>query len=267
MTTCSRGVSYDTRLPHRLLDVYQPRAVPGSPARPGVVVVHGGGFFKGGRADGIAVQTAEELALAGFVAFSVDYRLAQDANDTKPAFPGNIHDCKTAVRWIRAHAADYNVDPARIGAIGGSAGGWLALCLGLTAGDEYFDPPGEGSAAVQAVVSMYAPTDGEWAAHHYGYADTEDMPWARKHSPVNWVTPGAAATLILHGTADTIVLPENARLLDQAFRRAGARHELVWVEGAGHTFPIHDGHHDLRPQVLAFFRSALGYPPAPQDGG
>lgn len=262
-----RGVSYDPRAEHCLLDVYRMPQAPGDTPRPAVMVIHGGGFSAGGRGDAVPVQTAEALALGGFVAFSVDYRLAKDGNVTKQAFPGNIHDCKTAVRWIRANAATYGVDPNRIGASGGSAGGWLALCLGMTSGDAYFDPPGSGNTAVQAVVNLYAPTDGEWQANHFGYADQEDMPWARKHSPVNWVTADAPPVLTLHGTADTTVLPENARRLDAAFQRVGARHELVWVEGAGHTFALKDAQHDLRSRVIEFFLHTLSsyQPPHVRD--
>lgn len=247
------NISYDKSKPHCLLDIYLPDKQDNP--TPAVVVIHGGGFHMGSKNGGREVQICETLADAGFAAFSIDYKLAEDSNHTHDVFPENIHDCKTAVRWIRANAGKYGLDPERIGAIGGSAGGWLALCLGLTEGYDYFDPPGEGDTGVNAVVNLYGPTDNEWRAKKHGYE--VDLHWARKHSPVNWVTTNSPPLLTLHGTDDKIVLPMNAELLKRACKRVGSPHELIWVEGAPHTFPIQNGHHDFRQRIIDFFSLSL----------
>ena len=108
-----------------LLDVY--RSLPRGEPRPAVVLIHGGGMWTGSRAH--MEHPAQQLARAGYVAFSVDYRLV-DAAAGRHRWPAQLDDVQRAVRWVRAHAADYGVDPMRVGAYGWSAGGQLAALLG-----------------------------------------------------------------------------------------------------------------------------------------
>ncbi|MCE9564575.1 MAG: alpha/beta hydrolase [Planctomycetes bacterium] len=135
------------------LDLTMPKE--GDGPFPAVVVIHGGGWSAGDRGQGAFI--AELQAQAGYVAATIDYRLA-------PAhrFPAQIEDCKASVRWLRANAKKYKIDPERIGAIGFSAGGHLACLLGTTTKDDGFDGDGgsaEQSSAVRAVVSVAGPTD------------------------------------------------------------------------------------------------------------
>jgi pectinesterase len=122
---------------------------------PGIVLIHGGGWIGGKR--GAFETTARDLAGAGYVVANIDYRLATEAR-----FPGAVLDCKAAVRWMRANAESLGVDPERIAAIGGSAGGHLAAMVATTSDDPYFkdeaNHPGE-SDAVHALVVMGAGVD------------------------------------------------------------------------------------------------------------
>ena len=120
-----RGVVYGTVEDEPLLlDVFRP---PAAAARPAVVLVHGGGMSTGFRAD--MADPARQLARAGYIAFAVDYRLV-DAASGRHRWPAQLDDVQQAVRWVRANAARYGVDPGRVGAYGWSAGGQLAALLG-----------------------------------------------------------------------------------------------------------------------------------------
>ena len=177
---------------------------------PAIVCVHGGGFRAGSR-DGYRELTWR-LAQRGYVAATVDYRLSP-----KYRFPAHVHDVKAAVRFLRTHAAKYKLDPSRVGATGGSAGGTLVLFLGLTAGVRELEGEGphlDQSSAVQTVVNYYGATD---FTKSYGKSvDAADvlplflggnLEQARdehvRASPLTWVTSKAASTL-------TITAPKTA---------------------------------------------------------
>lgn len=136
--------------PHDLkLDLYLPAAA-GPALRPAIVFVHGGGWRAGVRAN--FAPMAIRMAERGYAAATIDYRLASDAR-----YPAAIHDVKAAVRWVRAHAADYGIDPARIAVAGASAGGQIAALTGVTNTEPRFDPDaraGDVSSAVQAIVNI-----------------------------------------------------------------------------------------------------------------
>lgn len=135
------------------MDVYRPKHVWGQ--LPAVVCIHGGGWAKGNRKS--HERVAQALAARGYVAATISYRLSGEA-----PFPAAIHDCKAAVRFLRAHASDYGIDPERIGAIGLSAGGHLTALLATSAGVETLEGDGGNqafSSAIQAAVPMGAQTD------------------------------------------------------------------------------------------------------------
>lgn len=127
-----------------LLDVYQP-ATPGT-GRPAVLLIHGGGWQVGDKSS--AQPEGVALARAGFVAFAPDYRL-----DAPDPWPAELRDVQTALRWVQDNAATYGVDPERIGAFGGSAGGNLAMLLGTNG------PGAPGRPPIRAVVSWSGPSD------------------------------------------------------------------------------------------------------------
>ncbi len=212
---------------------------------PTVVCIHGGGF-RAGKREGY-LPLAYELARRGYVAATVSYRLSPMAQ-----FPAAVEDVKAAVRFLRANAARFRVDPARIGATGGSAGGHLALMLGLTAGVAEFEGSGphlDQSSAVQAVVNFYGPTDFTKSYEPGKSVDAADvLPLflggdlehnRAEHvraSPLNWVTPRAAPTLTVQGTKDRYVGYEHAVWLTDRLKAAGVHAELETLEGADHGF-------------------------------
>ncbi|HEX5176945.1 MAG TPA: alpha/beta hydrolase, partial [Chthoniobacteraceae bacterium] len=162
-------------------------------------------------------------------------------------FPAAVHDCKAAVRWLRANAAKYKLDPARIGAMGGSAGGHLALFLGVTAGIKEFEGEGnaEQSSAVNCVVSFAGPSDftqsyGKSVDAHevlplfFGGNLEQKRGEHIRGSPLYWVTPNAAPTLCVHGTQDNYVAHEQAVWMVDRLKASGVEAELLSVPGAGH---------------------------------
>lgn len=246
---------------HLQLNLARPKT--GDGPFPAIVCIHGGGFRAGKREsyDGLIVRLAEQ----GYVAITVTYRLAP-----KYQFPAAVHDTKAAVRWVRANAAKYKIDPSRIGTTGGSAGGHLAQFLGVTAGVKEFEGDGGNpaeSSAVACVVNVYGPSD---FTKSYGKSvdAAEVLPLflggnlekARKlhlkASPLYWVTPVAAPTLCIHGTLDKYVAHEQAVWLIDKMNAAGAEAELLTLEGAGHGFKGKDAE-TADKALMAYFNKKL----------
>ena len=246
---------------HLQLNLARPKT--GDGPFPAIVCIHGGGFRAGKREsyDGLIVRLAEQ----GFVAITITYRLAP-----KYQFPAAVHDTKAAVRWVRANAAKYKIDPSRIGTTGGSAGGHLAQFLGVTAGVKEFEGDGGNpaeSSAVACVVNVYGPSD---FTKSYGKSvdAAEVLPLflggnlekARKlhlkASPLYWVTPVAAPTLCIHGTLDKYVAHEQAVWLVDKMNAAGAEAELLTLEGAGHGFKGKDAE-TADKALMAYFNKKL----------
>jgi acetyl esterase/lipase len=172
-------------------------------------------------------------------------------------FPAQIEDCKAAVRWLRAHAAEHGYDPQQVCVWGASAGGHLAALLATTGHVRDFDV-GEHldqSSAVQCAVDWFGPTDfpgyeppnANPSVQRKGRASlltqllggdlSEKLELAKRASPLNWVTKEAAPMLILHGTEDGLVPVEQSRRLARALQANGVEVELEVIEGAGHGGP------------------------------
>jgi acetyl esterase/lipase len=210
-----------------------------------VVCIHGGGFRAGTRQRYLPM--AYHLAQHGYVATVVSYRLSPMAQ-----FPAPVEDVKAAVRFLRANAARFQIDPNRIGAVGGSAGGHLALMLGLTGGVAEFEGSGahlDASSAVQAVVNFYGPTDLTKSYEPGKSVDAAkvlpmflggDLEHNRaahvRASPLHWVNPKAAPTLTIHGTKDDYVAYEHGVWLTERLESAGVAAKLETIEGGGHGF-------------------------------
>jgi acetyl esterase/lipase len=244
-----------------LLDLARPKD--GDGPFPGVVCIHGGGFRAGNRHgyDGLCVRLAEQ----GYVAVTVEYRLAP-----KYPFPAAVHDVKAAVRWLRAGAGKYHVDPARVGTMGGSAGGHLAQFLGVTGDVKPFEGDGgnaDQSSRVACVVNFYGPSD---FTRSYGRSvdAAEVLPLflggnldtaRHRHivaSPISWVTPDAAPTLCIHGTEDKYVNYEQAVWLVDRLLRADVEAQLLTLQGAGHGFRGKD-EETAEKAMLAWFDGHL----------
>jgi len=246
---------------HLQLDMARPT---GDGPFPAIACIHGGGFRAGTRQgyDGLCIRLAQQ----GYIAVTVSYRLAP-----KYQFPAAIHDVKAAIRWLRANAKEYKIDPGRIGVTGGSAGGHLAQFLGVTADVKQFEGAGgnaDQSSRVACVVNYYGPSD---FTKSYGKSvdAAEVLPlWLggnleqarQKHilaSPLYWVTPNAAPTLCVHGTEDKYVAHEQAVWLIDKLKAAGVEAELLTLDGAGHGFKGKDAER-AENAMLAFFAKHLG---------
>lgn len=248
------------------LDLYLPPGREPGQRSPVLVWIHGGGFMIGRKDEKRAQEICTTAAEAGYVAVSIDYKLRDGA------WPQNLLDCKNAVRFLRAHAAEYHIDPDRIAVAGGSAGGHLALMVGLTSGKKEFESedlyPGV-SSAVRCVIDMYGITDlriprqtdatGKKPSNQsrvFG-ATSDDADVLRVASPVTHVTKDSPPILILHGRADTSVGYPQSEELARVLTLHGVEHEMILLDGVGHTFGLTSWKgrslpRDLRPVVLAF---------------
>lgn len=232
--------------------------IPVSSSEPAPVMVyfHGGGWQAGSKRDGR--NWCGFFANQGYLGVSVGYRF-------RPEFPwpAQVEDAKASIRYLRAHAKELNIDPNRIVAMGDSAGGYLALMLGVTGPEDGLEGDGGNpgvSSRVQAVVSYYGggdftnmkpwPADPELDALMMAYykkttAEVVDImfpnkdpkdPIYTKMSVRTYVSKGDAPVLLFQGDADKIVNPEQAYKLDQVLTAAQVPHELVIVKGGGHGF-------------------------------
>jgi acetyl esterase/lipase len=262
-----RDVSYLE--PGRLekADLYLPADNPGSRHRPAVVIIHGGGWTGGDKGAAREFNIGTNLALRGYVGMSINYVLSTGG---KVTWPQNLHDCKTAVSWLRKNADRLQIDAEHIGVIGGSAGGHLAAMVALTGPGDGLDPAGpygEFSCRVRCAVDMYGPAVllGSRDIAMLGKTHTEAPELYRAASPVTYADSGDPPLLILHGTADRTVDVKQSEILAAALKAAGVAHELVIVPDAPHSFHLQPPQRDLRPVVLGFFDMSLK--PRPPDGG
>ena len=224
------------------LDLYLPKDGENLPL---IINIHGGAFRMGSKENGVPL----EYLSRGYAVASINYRLSQHA-----VFPAQIEDCKSAVRWLRAHASEYRLDPNRFAAWGSSAGGHLAAMLG-TAGNVSEFEVGENlmvSSRVQAVVDYFGPTDFlQMDAHRLPNGQVHDMadsPESQlvggpiqenrekvaKANPITYVTKNTPPFLICHGDADPLVPHHQSELLAAALKKAGVPVTFYTVVGAGH---------------------------------
>jgi acetyl esterase/lipase len=241
-------------------DLYLPPKFEDGKKYPGVVIIHGGGWTGGKRDAAREINIGTTLASHGYVCLSIDY-LLHDPQSDKSCWPQNLHDCKTAVRWLRANSERLHLDREHIGVIGGSAGGHLATMVGVTGPSDGLDPAGpygDQSCAVNCVVDLYGPAE-------FGSRDIAILRKTRSEAPelykaftpLTWLDKNDPPFLILHGTADETVPLAQSELLAAALKKHGVERHLEIVEGAPHTFHLQPKEMDLRPIVLAFFGKHL----------
>ena len=243
------------------MDVYFPEDR--EQVMPAVVYVHGGGWAAGDKRGGPGVADTRAMLQAGFAVFSVNYRLAPEF-----LFPAMIQDVKCAIRSIRARATEYRIDPERIGAWGGSAGGHLVALLGTSDPDaaldvgEYLDQ----SSRVQAVVDMFGPADLTIPVTTYEQMQllTNAFPIDQyvKGSPVTYASPDDPPFLILQGDKDALVPLEQSVALYERLTAQNVPATLVVVRNAGHGFKPVDGiptpsPSEISQMVLAFLLDHL----------
>ncbi len=255
------------------MDLYFPKQVDNA-RWPVTMYIHGGAWSAGDKRSGAGYVEVPALQAAGFVVAAVNYRLAPQYH-----FPAMIEDVKCAVRFLRAHAAEYGLDPERIGVWGGSAGGHLAALLGTSDASAGWDvgPYLEQSSRVQAVVDMFGPADLPMLfAHTQGQrrflgvfdASSPDDPVLVSASPVHYVTPDDPPFLLLHGDRDEVVPLEQSERFFAALQQTGVPAQLVVVHNAGHGFQPRGGaispsREEITRRVVSFFQQVLL--PAPGD--
>jgi acetyl esterase/lipase len=229
---------------------------------PCVVVIHGGGWVAGDRATHDDITWA--LAQRGYVVATVGYRLAP-----AQTFPAQVEDVKCAVRFLRANAKKFGLDPDHVGAVGFSAGGHLSMMLGVTDPGDGLEGQGghpDQSSRVQAVVSYYGPTDltaGDWPDASKNILTTfiggtlaEKREAYRRASPLTYVSAGDAPMLLFQGTKDPLVPHTQTYPLIDAMTRAGVPGRVELLAGADHGW---GGPELLRTAhaALAFFEQYL----------
>lgn len=242
------------------LNLARPRKA--GPATPCIVVIHGGGWSAGRKEqhDELIVQLAER----GYAAATVGYRLA-------PAdpFPAQVNDVKCAVRFLRANAGKYNLDPERFGAVGFSAGAHLSMMLGVTDKSDGLEGDGghpEQSSKVQAVVSFFGPTDltapelfpdiSPILQRFLGGTIKEKADVYKQASPITYVRPTSAPMLLLQGTSDVLVNWKQAVRMAEALVRNGVDGRVELLLGKGHGW----GQPELKRSAdvtFAFFEERL----------
>jgi acetyl esterase/lipase len=253
-----------------LMDVYQPRQnLSAQHRRPVVIWVHGGAWRAGSK--NWLPPFGMTLVRHGFVVASVEYRFTQEA-----VFPAQINDVKCAVRYLRSHADQYDIDPDRIGACGASAGGHLVALLGTDADDKKLEGAGGwpgASSRVQAVVDMFGPTDFltilEQAHNLAPQADQVSrtlfggpmdavQELARLASPATHVSADDPPFLVIHGDKDPVVPLQQSREFVDALKKVGVDARLEIAPGFGHG--IHNAKYEQ--MIVNFFETRLANPPA-----
>lgn len=271
-------IPYASISPAQKLDIYLPDE--GEGPFPVIISIHGGAFMGCDKADAQVEPMLQGLK-RGYAVVAVNYRLSWEAK-----FPALVHDVKAAVRWIRANAAQYGFDPKRIAAWGGSAGGYLATMLGVSAGVKELEDLSLGNADqpsdVQAVVAWFPPTNflkmDEWLAElglgpqpgmeHNGANSPESLLMGaqitqipervKAANPETYVSPAAPPFFIQHGTADAVVPVQSsiflAAKLELAIGKERVRLELL--DGAGHADPRFEAPENVE-KVLDFLDEHL----------
>ena len=227
------------------LDLYVPEK--GNGPFPIVVWIHGGGWIEGNKKDCLPLNFG--YCQNGYAAASLSYRFTNVA-----PFPAQIEDCKAAIRWLKAHAKEYNIDPNNIGVWGGSAGGHLVCLLGVTGKTKKFDVGDylDQTSEVHAVCNYFGPTDFHtWLDYLdpntdltkslvrmrtmlFGGPMEEKMELAKEASPTTYVDRNAAPFLHVHGTVDLLVPVEQAEILHDKLREANVWSRLFILPRAGH---------------------------------
>ncbi|HEY9777588.1 MAG TPA: alpha/beta hydrolase [Planktothrix sp.] len=232
---------------NQTLDVLTPKQPAGKKLLPVIVKIHGGGFFTGGKsADDEDILPL--VASGKFVGVTISYRLTSEA-----IFPAQVQDCKAAIRWVRANAAKYHIDPNKIGVIGGSAGANLASMIGVSCKDKSLEgtigPYSKTSSCVQCVVDRAGPADlialGNYRLRDYGSptssvgnylggALAQNLDKARAASPYYYVSDKSPPFIIIHGDRDEVVPHTQSESFYSRLKSCGVPVYFITVIGGGH---------------------------------
>lgn len=241
-----------------MLDVVHPAQVDGVKL-PLVVFIHGGGWRSGSKERGYD-RLAPLVATTRYVGATIGYRLTPSG----AIWPAQIHDCKGALRWLRANAARFGIDPARVAVWGTSAGGHLAALLGTSAGEASLEGPHgntEHTSRVQAAIDFCGPADMRFAADGarsqlsalFGGSGEAIRALATSASPIVFVDRDDPPFLIVHGEDDRTVPIRQSTAFDAALRAAGVDCTFVPLPGVGHSITGDE----VKAKVLAFLDRVL----------
>jgi acetyl esterase/lipase len=222
------------------LDLYLPKQA-GKPL-PVIVWIHGGAWKAGSKENNPLLAYAGK----GYAVASINYRLSQHA-----LFPAQIEDCKSAIRWLRAQAKTYNLDPEKIGVAGSSAGGHLVALLGTAGHVKALEGKTgnlEQSSQVQCVVDLFGPTDFSTMGGAHERADSpealliggavnENKEKAQRASPLTYLSKNCPPFLVIHGDQDPIVPYSQSTTFVEALKKAGIDATLITVKDGKHGGP------------------------------
>lgn len=253
------------------MDAYLPAARFERPV-PAILMIHGGGWRNGDKAESRTAAICRTLAENGYAVFSTNYLLNvgyRDENNklhlTEVAWPRNFYDCKSALRFLRSEARQFGLDPSRIGVMGCSAGGHLALLLGSTTDQPEFNRQGlrlDESNAVACIVDFYGIADlvGKRITPFTGSDRSGVAAVEKEASPAAYFSKATPPVFIAHGTADKVVPVEESQVLAKTLADAGIEHVYVEIPNAPHSLePKSDGW-DIWPDLLRFLAKHLGQP-------
>jgi len=219
----------------------------GTTPRPAIVIVHGGGWRAGSKKDLVYRDLLLDYAFQGYLTISVEYRFDQET-----AFPACIEDVKCAVRWLRAHAKEYNVDPDRIGAFGHSAGAHLVLMLAMSSDNKSLEGDGgwnEYSSKINAVVGGSTPTQIGPRRPNWNKPEW----W-----PIGYISKNTVPMLLIQGIQDPIVKVDLVDDFVAKMKEAGAPDlSYIRIEGGDHDVAYSDSLRITKPAMDEFFKKHL----------
>lgn len=257
ITYCSPGGT------PQLLDVYTPQD--NQKTHPLIIHVHGGSWVGGSKSDDNMMPVIAALTDKGFTVASINYRLAPDYK-----FPAQIQDVKCAIRYMRANASKYSINPAKIGLLGESAGGHLSALAGLSQNVQEFNSDENASVSdqVSAVVDLFGPAN--LVSFTAGSSIlAKALPTflgsysAAAASPTNYIDPSDPPMLIIHGDSDTLVPLSQSQELLSALQTTGVTSSLITVKNAGHGLDLVKGDaiapstDEIQASVVAFYNKYL----------
>jgi acetyl esterase/lipase len=250
--TSHADVTYSTVPGFRpmIVDIYMPSKTGGP--KPLILYIHGGGWIGGHTRHSGALSNfpavLAKLASEGFVVASLEYRLSGEA-----PFPAQLQDARAAIRFLKANAAKYGIDPARTGVWGGSAGGHLTALVALSCGDTSMDPApaASGSECVQAAVTWYGVFDfAAMLARGGGSPSVNAAENAllrctsatctaqavKAVSPASYVDAKDPPFLLIHGESDAVVPVAQSRDVEAKMKAAGMLVEAIYIPNVDHSF-------------------------------